>query len=106
MKRQGGNTMIVRWKKVDPLLWVSETWRGRQTAVYWDVTAHKWKTMVCAQPGYVFNLNNTTKVVVAQSWPTAKAAINAVDQAMERFIQKAMAGAVEARQRTPEVAHA
>jgi hypothetical protein len=80
--------MIVRWKKVDALCWVSDEWRGMIVTVQWDTARHVWTAAVQARPGAVLVATGGQAAMMNSSWPTAHQAMEAVDAAMERYVRR------------------
>ena len=80
--------MIVRWKKVDALCWVSDEWRGMIVTVWWDTTKHVWAAVVKAQPGAVLSATGRQAALAKGRWSTARQAMDAVDAAMERYVRR------------------
>jgi hypothetical protein len=56
--------------------------------VRWDLTRHAWISSVQAQQDGVLVVTGTANVMVRGKWPTAQAAMKAVDAEMERYIQR------------------
>jgi hypothetical protein len=56
--------------------------------VQWDLIRHAWVAVVQAQSGAVLGATGTSEVIVGHKWPTAQAAMKAVDCEMEQYIRR------------------
>ncbi len=92
--------MIVRWRKLDALTWESEAWQGMVATVYYNQPGKDWRARLrAADPGFELSATGSSETDVRGAWSSHRAAIDAVDAAMERVVKTAMTKPVTARQR-------
>ncbi len=81
--------MIAKWKKTGPLEYVTVVQGNRRLSLQWSLEEHCWRLCVApAVKGTTISVNGMTckqPVLVAQSWTSVAAALEAVEVVLARL---------------------